>query len=189
MFLHFSLCRWRSHNHISYIASDGDKAWPCGAAARGCSHGHGGQGLRGEAVPRDPLPPVRGRGTLGLYARRADWHPGLFHDPGSIQIQLEPGDRPNAPPTVRSPPTKFLLLHCPLISLVAMDSTVALIIKFRKWGLKSEIVSRGSGGAERSKALVHEAEEASHHWGRETSRNKPAPQSLLAWKRAEQVPS
>lgn len=64
------------------------------------------------------------------------------------------------------------------VNLNLFNSTVALIIKFRKWGLKSEIVSRGSGGAERSKALVHEAEEASHH--RQGDKQKQTSPSELA---------
>ena len=35
--------------------------------------------------------------------------------------------------------------------------------------------------------VVHEAEEASYCWGGETSRNKPSPWMLLAWKRVEEV--
>ena len=95
------------------------QAWSCGAGACGRSHGHSWQGPRGEALSRDPLPPVCGRGTPGLQACGTDRHPGLFHDLGYLQIQPEPGDRPKGLLLSPAPHIAFFSIGH---SMVAMDS-------------------------------------------------------------------
>ena len=130
------------------------QAWSCGAGACGRSHGHSRQGPRGEALSRDPLPPVCGRGTPGLQACGADRHPGLFHDLGYLQIQPEPGDRPKAPPAVPSP-SHCLLLHRPLNGSYGFNEV--LLIKFTEWGQKLHLHHVEQRGA---RVLADETDDA-----------------------------
>lgn len=74
-------------------------------------------------------------------------------------------------------------------SMAAMDSIGALTIKCRKCRRKAECEPRGSCGAERSEDASSRGRGGHLLLGGETSRNEPTPGTLLAWKRAGEVPT